>query len=469
MSETQPTMAWIDALAGTVSATGHNCEYLTAASAQWAQLQWSGEGSGHADRTIDLAERLRVLTGQDERAIATCLAAASREDLLQWALVLCRRHHQSVRDPSAPGDSSHSGSRCLAAVGSDHGGGILGRMASGRADARSPQWPLVPGFAHVPLASLAERINDSVAMVLLSPIDVHNMMQAISHEQLVAIGDACNRHRACLVIDHSQIPPHGGGRFWAHDAIAPVAVDAVIMSAGLTGGTEGGLLTLSEPLAEHVPTLSSRDSDPPTCSWVSTLAAATLDQWIEHSWCDVELDELATELAGRLARRECVRDLHVSGRTIGIELDIPAAHWVRCAADQQLGVATAGEFAVAMQPPLILRSDDIASLCARVDQVFDWIELEEHEATTSAPKPEIVAAEVSAAEVSAAEVSAAEVSAAEDSGPADSPAETADDSEYDVGGNDSLDDALDEDLAEESRRDDDYHAPAMPADPEIQS
>src|SRR5690554_1220973 len=305
MNETQFLLAWIDALAGTISATGHHCDYLAAASAKWAQLQWLSEDGGPENRTLDLAERLRALTGHDERAIATCLTAASREELLQWALVLCRRHHPSVGDPSASGDTSHSGARWLAAVASDHGAGVVGRMASGRADARSPQWPLVPGFTHVPLESLAHRVDDSVAMVLLSPIDIHNMMQAITRDQLVMISDACHRHRACLVIDHSQIPPHGGGRFWVHDAIASINADAVIMSSGLTGGAEGGLLTLSERLAQHVPTLASPGFYRTTNSWVATLAAATLDQWIEHSWCDEGLDELATELAARLAQREC--------------------------------------------------------------------------------------------------------------------------------------------------------------------
>ncbi|TWU11099.1 aminotransferase class III-fold pyridoxal phosphate-dependent enzyme [Allorhodopirellula heiligendammensis] len=459
MSESQHSTPWLNALAGTISATGRDCEYLTEASARWAQSQWSGEDSGLAIAASDLAERLRVLTGQDERGIATCLNSASVESLLQWAVVLCRLHHQSATESSGSGETNRAGARCLAAVGSDHGGGIVGRMASGRADSRSPAWPLVPGFTHSPLESLAERIDHNVAMVLVSPIDVHDRMLAIPGDQLLAISEACQRHGASLVIDHSRIPPQGG-QFWVHEAIAPVTADAVLMSAGLTGGAEGGLLTLSSPLAKQVTTLAASVPELSSSSWIAAIAAATLDQWIEHSWCDAAMDGLATELAGRMAGRECVRDLHVTGRAIGMELDIPAVQWAEAAAEHQLGVATAGEFAVAMQPPLILSSDDITTLCNRVDQVFDWIEMEEQQ-PAEAPSQSV---ESPPAE-SPTDESSLEESNTGKSVPEESPQQTIDDSEYDVNENDSLDDDFDEEL----RPDDENHSPAMNIEPEIQS
>ncbi len=450
MNETNASSAWIDALAGVISPIGRDCEYMVRACTQWAQSQWRGERSASGNTSSDLAKSLRVLTGYTEQEIAICATAASRETLLQQAWVLSRARHQLIRHAESSSDVLNSGSRCLAAVGSDHGSGIVGRMASGRADTRSSEWPLVPGFNHAPLETLAQQIDESTAMVLISPINIHDRMLAISRGQLVAISDACQRHGACLVIDHSQIPPHGGGHFWMHEAIAKVTADAVIMSAGLTGGHEGGLLALGESLAKHITAVDSRIASDSSHACIAALASATLDQWIAHSWVSVELTEFPTELAGRLANRDCVRDLHVTGRTIAIELDIPAAHWVKIASDHQLGVASAGDFAVALQLPLILRPESIAELCERIDQIFDWIELEEREAAATPPQGELH------------ESAGFELTKP---APDESPQETAGDSGYDVSETDSLEDELDE----QSYREDENHSPAMPADPEIQS
>lgn len=467
-SRKQP-IEWLDALAGMISPTGRDCDYLIAASTAWARSQWGKSSTSAKERAVDpaetfpdLTERLRTLTGRDETNIATCVTAESRENLLQWALILCRLHHQCEGNPEAARGNIHSGARCLAAVGSDHGQAIIGRMASGRADGRSPEWPLVPGFVHAALESLADRIDDSVAMVLISPLDFHDMLRPISPEQLVAISDACQRHRACLIIDHSLIPPHGGGHFWVHDAIASVNADGVIMSAGLVGGGTGGLLSLGESLAIQLSASTSQAFASTNRCHSAALAGATLDQWIERSWCDVELDELPTELAGRLAKRECVRDLHVTGRSIGIELDIPSAEWLKSAADCQLHATAAGDFAIAMQLPLVFSTRDVASFCDRIDRVFDQIEHAERGAEIASP----VSSSQSRSSVSAD-------SAGEDSTLENLQEENTDNSEYDVGENAHLNEDFDEDfeddLNEDSYRDEDRHAPAMPADPENQS
>lgn len=466
-SRKQPS-EWLDALAGVISPTGPDCDYLIAASTAWARSRWGASSTSANQRAaelskpaLDLAAQLRTLTGRDETDISACVTAESRETLLQWALILCRLHHQSEDNPEAARGDNHSGARCLAAVGSDHGQAIIGRMASGRADARTPEWPLVPGFVHAALESLADRIDDSVAMVVISPIDVHDMMRAISPEQLMAIAAACQRHRACLIIDHSLIPPHGGGHFWVHDAIASVTAAGVIMSAGLVGGGTGGLLSLGESLAIQLSASTSQAFASANRCHSAALAAATLDQWIEQSWCDVELDELPTELAGRLAKRECVRDLHVTGRSIGIELDLLSTEWLKCAADCQLHATAAGDFAIAMQLPLVFNTTDVVSLCDRIDRIFDQIEHSERVAETAPAAP-----------TSQSRSSVPADSAGEDSTPENLQEENTDNSEYDVGENAHLNEDFDEDfeddLNEDSYRDKDRHAPAMPADPENQ-
>ncbi len=378
----------LDALAGMISPTGRGGEFLADAVSQWAHSYWENASGGGTDWSAQLAERLRDVTGHDKTVIATCLPAGSLEDLLQWAIVLCRRRHQSITAQSGDVDSTSDGSaaesRVLCAVGSDHGRGVVGRMASGRADLREPAWPMVPGFVHAPLDSLHQRIDDSTAMVLISPVDLHEQVQPISLEQLIAIREACDRHHAALVIDHRNLPPMGGGHFWIQDSIASVTADAVMMSAGLNGGCGGGVLALNSALAEQIQPLEPSDAgrvtseqEMPLSPQVAVVVDATLQQWMTLSWQSTELDSLATSLAERLARRESVRDLHVTGRSIGIELDLPSLQWAEIAAGFGLTVATAGEFAVRLQPPLIFEADEQSELLDRIDMVFEAIEEEE--------------------------------------------------------------------------------------------
>lgn len=384
MSQTQGQPPWIDALSGNRSPTGNRCDYLGEAISRWASSLGSVASDGEpSPETIgvltQIASNLRELTGHDDSVIASCLTGASGEELLQWVIVLCRRHHQArsaAQLESGPSDDSHAPrSRCLAAIGSEHGTEVVGRMLSGQADLRDPAWPLVPGFLHAPVETLHQRIDDSVAMVLIAPLQRGNQMRPVPPESMQEIRAACDRHGAALVIDHRDIPPQGDGCFWIHDSLAGVTAEAVLMSAGLTGTDRGGLLVLNRALAKNVGRHLGGETEMLPSPYVAQLVASTLQQWRDnHSWPDVKTDEFAASLAERLATRECVRDLHVTGRSIGIELDLPSVQWQRAAADVSLRVSTAGEFGIALQPPLVLSSDEQSELLMRIDLVFDRIE-----------------------------------------------------------------------------------------------
>ncbi|MCM2374067.1 aminotransferase class III-fold pyridoxal phosphate-dependent enzyme [Aporhodopirellula aestuarii] len=480
MNQSQNGDRELDALAGLISPTGRMGDYLAEAMSQWALTHWSAESDNGRASAVRLCERMRQVTGNDDAAIAGCLAAGSQEDLLQWAIVLCRRHHQLTATDASDSDSAgDDGGQILCAVGSDHGRGMVGRMASGRADLREAGWPLVPGFVHAPFDSLPSRIDDRVAMVLISPLDLHDRMQPVTGEQLTAIRQACDQHHACLVIDHRCLPPMGGGHFWVHDSIAEIAADAVLMSAGLTGGGEGGVLVLNSTLWPHLAGGERSGSgsnigerEMPVSAYVAETVNATLDQWLTQSWQSVEVDSFATSLAERLAARESVRDLHVVGRTIGIELDLPSLQWVQVAAGLGLVVATAGDFAVRLQPPLILDADAQADLLDRIDMVFKAIEAEEQR--SDEPAAVDASDEISEPDVESETALVIDESASEESG-ADDDLESddfeAEESEADEvedgseegdedfeeeGEYDEADEFVDEDDSEDEDEDDEY-------------
>lgn len=378
-NESEPD--WIDATAGFQSATGHACDYLGAAIETWSHARWNTNSfvpASHPQRCSEIEQQLvnhlRELTGLNEQQITRCVSATSTELALQLAIVLSRKVHatESVETTVS--------AKCLCAVGSDHGNGILGAMASGRAEARQPAWPILPGWDHVLLKDLPKRINDQTAMVLISPVDWHAMAKPADAGILEAIAKACQKASASLVIDHAQLPPMGGGHFFVHDSIAKITPDAIILSAGLLGGVDGAVVVLGEKLASAFEAKDSSATDSFGGSeFVATLANASLMQWIANDWIAVDVDEFAVELAQALSAFETIRDMHVTGRTIAIETDVPASEWTTAANQCELEIRPAGDFAIALQPPLVMTDDQQMRLLDRVVQVFELITSQEQE------------------------------------------------------------------------------------------
>ena len=383
MNESSSGLERIDGCAGLVSATGHDCEYLSDAVSKWnatSSLNNAPNGtmadSGLTPNFLaditgiesSLTRSLQTLTGHNEQQIHRCLVSSSTEEALQWIWVLTRRSHKT---PDA---------KCLIALGGDHGSGVVGRMASGRAASRSPEWPMLPGFVHVELDDLAGRINEDTSMVLLSPIDLHDMSRSAGKDSLIRVREACDQHSVALVIDHQAVPPMGGGDFWVHESVAGIQADAVLMSAGLLGGVPGGLLVLNERLSSVV-----NNREMVSHELNTYLIEASLRQWIDQDWLAVDVDEMAVQWAERLASRETVRDLHVTGRTIGIELDMPSADWIELSDRCGLEAKTAGDFAVRFQPPLVLDEQANEVLLERLDLVFDTLQAEEADTQNAEP------------------------------------------------------------------------------------
>lgn len=360
----------IDACAGCISPTGHRCDYLIDAVSDWMRDHWKSVQAFSPPAVSDdvktestILDSIRELTGHDSQWIHRALTSSSIEQALQWAIVLCRRKHG--------GDAS----KCLSAVGADHGDAVVGRMASGRAESRGDDWPIMPGFDHVEWGNLPSRINEQTAMVLIDPIDRHAMASARDADTWQRISEACDRHGALLVIDHRDVPPMGGGFFWVHDSIADVRADAVIMSAGLFGNpsteTGGALLILNDRLAKGIPdSHSSAPAGFQVHSMSASIAAASFRQWVDNDWMAVGVEPLAVDLAKRLAMFETIRDLHVTGRTIGIEMDLPAAEWIGTARQCGLRVRSAGDYAIRLQPPLVMTDDEQTELLDRIETVF---------------------------------------------------------------------------------------------------
>ncbi|MBD53675.1 MAG: hypothetical protein CMM05_01140, partial [Rhodopirellula sp.] len=117
---------------------------------------------------------------------------------------------------------------------------------------------------------------------------------------------------------------------------------------------------------------------------VAAALMATLDEMELHGLPDNvhgSAQELAVLIAERLSGFEFVRDMRVTGMTIGIECDVNAVDVVAAAVANGLRVETAGDTAIRIQPPLLISEEDRQLLLKRLVETMEAIERETAELT----------------------------------------------------------------------------------------
>tara|TARA_A100000171_G_scaffold36342_1_gene35004 strand:- start:549 stop:1643 length:1095 start_codon:yes stop_codon:yes gene_type:complete len=327
-------------------------------------------------------------------------------------------------------------------------------MASGKPTLRGNEWPLLPGFVHAPAERFVDKIDSSTAVALVAPVDFSGVGQPLTAEWWARCRQRCDETGTQLIVDHGDTPAAGNGYFFAHEMVAGISADAVILSAGLVGDLPGGLLVLSESLASHL------DQTVHSSDLVGHLVSAALSTLIETDALATEADAFAIALAERIATRGCVRDLHACGHTVILELDVESQAWTEQSAAEQLHADVCSEHSVLFQPPLLMTAEQREILIDRIDAVLAGLEgnQESTEATSSAETesdPMEEPADEAQPDESPVDISLDadidEAASAEDS------AEELDDDEDDDDEaieEDELDDTADEELAEEDETDD---------------
>ncbi len=111
--------------------------------------------------------------------------------------------------------------------------------------------PLMPGFKHLPWgdhAALEAALDESVAAVLLEPIQGEGGIRAMPPSCLRALREACDRVGALLVLDEVQCGMGRTGRLFAHEW-AGITPDIMLVAKGIGGGFPLGAVLATEQAA----------------------------------------------------------------------------------------------------------------------------------------------------------------------------------------------------------------------------
>ncbi|WP_332642566.1 acetylornithine transaminase [Aeromicrobium sp.] len=347
---------YLDLLGGiAVNALGH--AHPAIVEAVTTQLTTLGHVSNifASEPQIALAEKLLALLGHEGRVFFSNSGAEANEA----AFKATRRTGRT---------------KVVAAEGSFHGR-TMGALALTSKEAyRAPFEPLPGDVTWVPygdIAALEAAVDESVAAVLLEPIQGEAGVVEPSEGYLQAAREITTRHGALLWLDEVQTGIGRTGAWFAYEE-SGVVPDLVTLAKGLGGGIPigacvalGDAATLLQP-GNHGSTFGGNP--------VATAAALAVISTIES---DKLLDHVTTigdQLRRGLEEHRLVTSTTGRGLLVGIVLAQPiAADVFKAALAAGLIINAPTPDRLRLAPPLILTEDEASRAVTTIRAVLDEV------------------------------------------------------------------------------------------------
>ncbi len=347
---------YVDLLAGiAVNALGHAHPALV--EAVTTQLSTLGHVSNFfaTEPQVTLAERLLGLLGWSEGRVFFSNSGAEANEA---ALKLTRRTGRT---------------RIVAAEGSFHGRTMGALALTSKAAYRQPFEPLPGHVTFVPYDdadALADAVDDTVAAVVLEPIQGEAGVVVPSTDYLAAAQRIARAHGALLWLDEVQTGVARTGAWFAHQLLDGIEPDIVTLAKGLGGGipigatvARGGAATLLQP-GNHGTTFGGNPV-------AAAAALAVLDTVVSDDLL-AAATERGDQLAVLLARQSGVAEVTGAGLMRGVELDGPyAVEAVAAGRTAGFILNATGPSRLRFVPPLVITADDLDALDAALPGILD--------------------------------------------------------------------------------------------------
>jgi acetylornithine/succinyldiaminopimelate/putrescine aminotransferase len=301
---------WLDAYGGhAVASSGHSHpDVVTAISEQAAKLIFYSTAVPHAGREL-LAEALVRLSPEPLAKVFFCNSGAEANEN---QLNLARRK---------------TGRTTVVTL----RGGWHGRTAATLACTDGEKYEAGATRAGVPLsrkvalndmAALTAAMDDTVAAILLEPVQGFSGARTVSTEFLQLARSLCDAHGAKLLFDEVQCGVGRTGRFTAAEEFG-VVPDAIAMAKGLAAGLPIGAVIAVPSLVDDIKVgdLGSTFGGGP----VPCAAALANIGVIEREDLLTNVRRVSAQLVSEAATLPHVVAVHGRGFLLGLELDRPAA------------------------------------------------------------------------------------------------------------------------------------------------
>lgn len=321
---------------------------------------------------VALAERLTELAGTADGA---CFFANSGTEANEAAFKLARRYGHST------GGKRH---KIIALENAFHGRTMGALALTWKQQYREPFEPLPGGVTFVAagdFAALDAEMDDTVAAVIIEPVQGEAGVRNFPDGYLQQVRQACDEYGALLIFDEIQSGIGRTGTWFAFqnpaitDSDEPIVPDAMTLAKGLGGGMPiGALLTFGREVSELF-TAGQHGTTFGGNPLATATALAVLDT-IEHDGLLENVSAVGDYLATSLRALPGIKMVRAYGLWQGIELDtevlaqqgqsLPegglAPKVVSKALEYGYIINATGELTLRLAPPLIITKDQVEPL-----------------------------------------------------------------------------------------------------------
>ncbi|HHI69517.1 MAG TPA: aspartate aminotransferase family protein, partial [Rhodobacteraceae bacterium] len=263
--------------------------------------------------------------------------------------------------------------KIIAFEGSFHGRSAAGIAAAGSEKMTKGFGPLLPGFVHLPFGdheALAAEMDDTVAAVIVEPVQGEGGIRPLPDACLKGLRDACDEVGALMVLDEIQCGMGRTGRLFAHEW-AGVAPDIMLVAKGIGGGFPLGALLATEDAASGMTAGthgSTYGGNPLACAvGNAVMEIVATDEFLAD--VNRKAGNLRQSLEGLVAAHPDVFEaVRGSGLMLGLKCKAPNMDVINAAYGAEVLIVPAADNVVRLLPALNIPDEDIAEGVARLDK-----------------------------------------------------------------------------------------------------
>ena len=342
-----------------VNALGHAHPALVRALTGQAGRLWHVSNLYRIPEQEALAERLIAASFAD-----TVFFTNSGTEATELALKMIRRFWHGE------GRERH---RILTFSGAFHGRSTGAIAAAGPGKMTDGFGPLMPGFEVLEWGdhdALRAAMDDTVAAVMVEPIQGEGGIRAMPPECLRGLRELCDATGALMVLDEVQCGTGRTGRLFAHEW-AGIVPDILLVAKGIGGGFPLGAVLAQERAAAPMVAGthgSTYGGNPLGCAVGAKVMeiVAEPDFLAEVARKGAAMEEQLSALVA--AHPAVFTGVRGKGLMRGLACKVTNTDVVAAARDAELLVVPAADNVVRLLPPLIISDDEIADGLARLDR-----------------------------------------------------------------------------------------------------
>ena len=335
---------YLDFLGGiATNILGHGHPEISNAIAEQAKALGHVSNLYSHPRALELAEKLKAMTGEQSARIFFCNSGAEANEA---ALKLSRLTGRK---------------KIVSTVGSFHGRTVGALSMTGQIGKRKSFFPLLKKIEFIPyndISAAKKAITKKVAMLIVEPIQGENGVVVPDYGYLKALREITAKHGTLLVLDCVQTGMGRTGEWFGyeHEGIVP---DVITLAKGLGGGLPlgamiaiGSCATLFEP-GSHGSTFGG---NPIACaSALAAIAVVERENYLERN------KKLELNLKLALSQNPIVESVRGSGLLLGVMLKKPIAKaFVNELSENGVLANATSEEVIRLAPPLVVTDAQIA-------------------------------------------------------------------------------------------------------------